>query len=103
MVGRLHLVEWFTQEMKLLVAKFFAKVFVCKTITSKCMNKWAECLQYVLSFCLIGMDSRAETEFREEKARRPYAGIPERAGQLQQQVRLIYKMVYFTSLKRLLS
>lgn len=33
------------------------------------------------------MDSRTETDFREDQARRTYAGLSERAGDLQQQVR----------------
>lgn len=33
------------------------------------------------------MDCRTETDLREEQARRTYASLPERAGDLQQQVR----------------
>lgn len=33
------------------------------------------------------MDSRTETDFREEQTRRTYASLSERAGHLQQQVR----------------
>lgn len=32
------------------------------------------------------MDSRTETDVREDQARRTYAGLSERAGHLQQQV-----------------
>lgn len=35
------------------------------------------------------MDSRTETDFREEQTRRTYASLSERAGYLQQQVRKI--------------
>lgn len=36
---------------------------------------------------LSGMDCRTETHLREKQARRSYASLPERAGDLQQQVR----------------
>lgn len=41
---------------------------------------------YFIAFCLTGMDSRAETDFRQEKARRSYAGLPKGTGHIQQQV-----------------
>lgn len=36
---------------------------------------------------LAGMDCRTETHLREKQARRTYASLPERAGDLRQQVR----------------
>lgn len=39
------------------------------------------------------MDSRTEANFRQEKARRSYAGVPERAGHLQQQVRYSHELL----------
>lgn len=38
------------------------------------------------SLALTGMDSRTETDVREEQARRADAGLSERAGDVQQQV-----------------
>lgn len=45
--------------------------------------------QWLFSFFLsvVGMDSRTEADLWEDEARRPNAGISERARHLQQQVR----------------